>query len=306
MGNLTDLKSDTIPYLYALAAKLEGAGQYNNAKLCRALAEAISRQSAYTYRRHLPSELPQLAEELSDMAETLSDLALYPELVQALENGSQAIQDGRLVLVAETPHPYVCRTCGHLALEQPPHHCPVCRARGQTFQHFPPVYWLGNFDPFQSLHNLCQTPEDLAAILEGLSEEDCQKSPEEGGWNIRSAMAHVRDAQGVLENRLQLLLENERPLLEAQAVFEWAEEETSSPLATCDIFDSYRQSRQRTLAILQDLPLKDWHRSGFHQEFGLTTIAQQASYFATHELTHLPQIEALITGGSQTFGFVAQ
>jgi len=41
------------------------------------------------------------------------------------------------------------------------------------------------------------------------------------------------------------------------------------------------------------MPLADWWRTGEHEEFGTVTLRQQVSYFAAHELTHLPQIEAL-------------
>jgi hypothetical protein len=91
--------------------------------------------------------------------------------------------------------------------------------------------------------------------------------PENGGWNIRNAVSHLRDAQGVMEFRIQLMIEQDNPRLESKAVFEWAADEKS---------------------------LKDWWRTGEHEEFGTLTIMQQVSYFATHEITHFPQIEALI------------
>ncbi len=39
----------TLSYLLALAAKLEGEGQYNIAKLARAVAEALTRPAAYYF-----------------------------------------------------------------------------------------------------------------------------------------------------------------------------------------------------------------------------------------------------------------
>jgi len=39
--------SNTLSRLLALAAKLEGEGQYNIAKLARAVAEALTRQAAF-------------------------------------------------------------------------------------------------------------------------------------------------------------------------------------------------------------------------------------------------------------------
>jgi hypothetical protein len=60
-----------------------------------------------------------------------------------------------------------------------------------------------------------------------------------------------------------------------------------------EIFQQYRASRTETLGKLTQVPLADWRRTGRHEEFGVITLRQQISYFAAHEVTHLPQIEAL-------------
>ena len=36
-----------------------------------------------------------------------------------------------------------------------------------------------------------------------------------------------------------------------------------------------------------------WWCHGWHEEFGDVTLLQQASYFALHEITHLPKIQEL-------------
>jgi hypothetical protein len=103
----------------------------------------------------------------------------------------------------------------------------------------------------------------------------------------------MRDAQGVLSFRLGLLLNEENPLLESKAVFQWATKEKEHSATTREIFDIYRASRQETIAKLNGIPLRDWWRTGQHQEFGTVTLRQQVSYFGSHEITHLRQIELL-------------
>ena len=51
---------------------------------------------------------------------------------------------------------------------------------------------------------------------------------------------------------------------------------------------------QYNIPELETIPLADWWRTGRHEEFGVVSIKQQASYFASHEWTHLPQVERLI------------
>lgn len=281
-----------IPQLFALSAKLEGEGQYNNAKLLRSAVESFSRIAALEIA--LPSDNVELASEVNRAIKAISGLGISPDLTDAMKRGSNATADGRLPLINETPNPYVCRHCGYVTLEKPTVNCPQCRAQPGTFKQFMPVFWLDNYDPFQSLKRLRQTPKDLADLLEGLSESDMNLVPENGGWNIRNAVSHLRDAQGVMEFRIQLMIEQDNPRLESKAVFEWAADENDRPPETEEIFNTYNDSRHRTLLTLENLSLKDWWRTGEHEEFGTLTIMQQVSYFATHEITHFPQIEALI------------
>jgi len=291
MADLNSAPGDALSHLLALAARLEGHGQYNNAKLLRAAAESIVRRAAY--QLDLPSDPARLVGEIERAVSALVALDVDEDFIAALQRGAAAMVEGRLPLIHETPHPYVCRTCGHLVLDEPAHKCPVCGAWPATFKEFLPVYWLDALQPLAALKQLRQTLNDVAVLLEGLSEADLNRPPQDGGWAIRHIVSHLRDAQGVLSVRLSLLLEQTNPPLEAKAVFQWATREEGRPPTTQEIFDTYRASRLETIARLESIPLADWWRTGQHQEFGTVTVRQQVSYFASHEITHLPQIEAL-------------
>jgi len=282
---------DSLVQLFALAASLEGEGQYNIAKLLRAAADSIARRAAY--RLKLPSDTAELAGELEQATAVLPTLGVGADLVSALERGGAAMAEGRLPLINETPHPHVCRTCGHAVLGEPAGKCPTCGAWTATFQQFLPVYWLNDLEPFAALERLRQTPVEVAALLDGLSENSLTRQPEGGGWSIRQVMSHLRDAQGVLSARLNLMLEEEDPRLASQAVFEWATREGTRPPTTQEIFETYHASREETVAKLESIPLNDWWRTGQHEEFGPVTLRQQVSYFAAHECTHFAQIESL-------------
>jgi hypothetical protein len=109
-------------------------------------------------------------------------------------------------------------------------------------------------------------------------------------------IGHLRDAQGVLAQRLELMLAQDNPALTALAVFAWAQQKAEHPLPTRTVFAEYQAERARLLARLEALPLADWWRTGRHEEFGVVTIRQQVSYFAAHESTHMQQIAALVAG----------
>ena len=280
--------TDMLTYLVSLALRLEGEGQYNLAKIARATADSLSRRAAWGLNS--PSDKATLANDIERVAASLDDA----DLQTAFRAGASALATGRLPLIHETPHPYVCRTCGHLTLANTPEKCPDCGAWGGTFQWFPPVYWLEALDPAEALERLRQTPLEVAALIEGLTEEALNHPAEDGGWAIRNVISHLRDAQGVLTFRIDLFLKEETPVLESKAVFAWARNENERPSAPREIFETYLSSRRDVIAKLEALPLAAWWRTGRHEEFGVVSIKQQVSYFASHELTHLPQIERLV------------
>jgi hypothetical protein len=281
-----------IPHWHSLATKLEGEGQYNNAKLVRCAVASIARRDAFQLQHS--SDRAELILEMRQLLDVVSGREECHEITDPIKRGILALESGRLPLFVETPNPYVCRTCGLILIEKPYAPCPHCLAQPQTFIQYRPVYWLDNFDPFEALENLHRTPKAVETLLNGLTEEQLQWIPPKGGWSIRNIISHLRDAQGVMEYRIELMINQDNPMLESKAVFEWAAEEAERPLITNDIYQSYYTSRQKVISLLESLAIKDWWRTGEHEEFGLVSIKQQVSYFVTHELTHFPQIENLI------------
>lgn len=283
--------TDTLVHLLALASRLEGEGQYNLAKLARAAVDAMCRSAAY--RVTVPADQEALAADIRQTAAALADLGVSAALLSALRQGADVMAGGGVPLISVTPHPYVCRTCGHLQLDLPESNCPTCGAWPDTYQRFMPIYWLDALEPPAALARLRRTPAEVAKLLDGLSEAQLNQAPPDGGWAIRNVLTHLRDAQGVLAFRLDLFLQEEHPILEAKAVWTWAANEEEHPPTALEIFQTYKTSRGETMHKLEELPLAHWWHTGRHQEFGVVTLRQQVSYFAAHELTHLSQIGAL-------------
>ena len=283
--------ANTLVHLFALASRLEGEGQYNLAKLARAAADSLCREE--TYPLNISTDKDILAVDIQQTIEALSSLNVNADLLSALKQGTEFMTQGKLSPITATPHPYVCRTCGHITLAQPAEPCPTCGAWAETFQKFMPNYWFDALEPPAALERLRQTPLNVEKLIEGLSDEAMNRIPSDGGWAIRNALSHLRDAQGVLDFRVDLFLKETHPILESKAVFAWAKNETERPPSVREIFETYRSSRVETLRKLEALPLTDWWRTGAHEEFGTVTLRQQVSYFAAHESTHLSQINEL-------------
>ena len=284
-------RAELLVQLLAVADRLEGHGQYNLAKLARAAADSLARRAAY--EMNLPPDAAGLIDSLNRLAAELPAHGLNGDLPAAVLRGAATMAAGQLPLIDETPVPYVCRTCGRLVMARPTNPCPVCGAWPATFQPFKPVYWLDALGPREALAQLAHTPDVVAGLLAGLDEAHLSRPGDDGGWSMRQVVTHLRDAEGVLRFRVQLIVEQENPTLESLAVFAWAASEEKRAETTAEIFGAYSASRRETLALLQGLPLEGWQRIGQHKEFGQVTLLQQASYFSAHEQTHLAALSAL-------------
>ncbi len=283
--------TDALIHLFALAARLEGEGQYNLAKLMRAAADSLCRRESYPLE--IPSDPERLAVEVQRATEALSRLNMSAELLAASRQGAAFMAQGKLSPITATPHPYVCRGCGHVTLAPPAEPCPICGAFAETFQKFMPNYWFDALQPEAARERLRQTPLVVEQLIAGLSDEAMNQAAPDGGWAIRNTLSHLRDAQGVLDFRVDLFLQEAHPVLESKAVFAWAKNEAERPPSPRAIFESYCAARAETLRKLESFAPADWERVGYHEEFGAVTLRQQVSYFAAHEGTHLAQIRAL-------------
>jgi uncharacterized damage-inducible protein DinB len=133
-------------------------------------------------------------------------------------------------------------------------------------------------------------PQEVACAIKGLSEAQLAQSPKPGEWGIRQVLFHLLVTQELLAGRVERMLAEDNPSLEGVAA--WAAEGQAS-LTTIAMLERYRLSRQTTVELLGQMPVEGWWRTAWHEEFGSVTILQQASYFAKHERSHLPQIAAI-------------
>ncbi|MFQ5812966.1 MAG: DinB family protein [Anaerolineae bacterium] len=287
----TELNAKSYEHLIRLvrvARGLEAGGYYNAAKLFWAMA--FSEELRASNEQGVPLEADDLDREMRIAIDTLGAAGVKPELIAALQYGRQAAREDRTIPWTEIPQVYVCRTCGEIALGQAPQRCPTCGARALTFREFLPVYYLEPLSPPQVMAALVSGPDEVEDTIKDLSEEQMTQPPRPGEWAIRGVLWHLFMAQSVFAGRVEKMLAEDDPSLEGIAV--WAIEGEES-LSARGILARYRDSRMATVEQLKAMSPGDWWRTARHEEFVQFTILQQASYFAKHERSHLPQIAAV-------------
>ena len=274
--------------LVRVARGLEAGGYYNAAKLF--WATAFSEEIRASNQQGVPTSADELNREMEAATDALEAAGAKPELLAVLKIGRQAAHENRTILQTEIPQVYVCRACGEIILGRDPHRCPACSARELTLREFPAVYFLEPLHPEQALEALAVAPNELEDAIKGLSEEQLAQLEKPGEWAIRDALFHLLLAQGLLAGRVEKMLAQDNPPLAGVAAWAIADEEA---LSAREILERFRASRQATVERLERMSGEDWWRTGQHDEFGEVTILQQASYFAKHDQSHLPQIVAI-------------
>jgi hypothetical protein len=267
-------------HLVALAGELEREGQYNIAKLVRAAATSAVNRSAM--KAQVPDSPGPQAESLREIAEGLAD-SNAAVLAAPLRAAADALDSGVVPLYADTPDPLVCRTCGFVALEHGEVRCPSCGRWWTSAERFEPIYWLRASNPPEALELLSATPSLIGTMLES---GDPTAPGADGGWSAHQTLEHLHNAQGVFRGRIEQLITGDEPAL--ASVLVWRMD--GSATDTSALFDAYRSLRAEIVDVLSNVDAGTWWNRGFHDEFGTVTLAEQASYFANHEPTHLAQL----------------
>lgn len=269
------------------AARGSEAGGYNNvAKLLWALAYAEEVKQSNT------AGVPRGADLEADLSSIMDDLrgqGANKAVMSALEKGLLAIREDGPVPYDDIPAVHVSRTEGEVFVGDPPEF-----SRGHDhwlgMREFRPIWYLDPLSPVEVLAALENNPPIIDAQLAGLTEQQLLVAPAAGEWNMHQLLWHLMMAQELLTERIDLLLTENNPSLEARAV--WAQKDQQG-MSTGEVLEHYHDLRDDLVLRLKGISAEDWWRSGWHSEFGEQTVLSQATYFARHEMSHMPQFSQI-------------
>jgi ribosomal protein L32 len=288
---MNSTSQDSIIRFVKLARRLEMNGLYNAAKLL--WAAAFSMEIRYSNQGDLSTDNQTVDADLDAAIQVMQTTPGQAALAKALRNAKRSIREKRTISQVEIPQVSVCRTCGEAYLGKAPDTCTECGAYSLTFREFLPIWYLEPLSPAQALKALASGINKISDLTEGLRDEQMEYCPEPGEWNFREALLHLLVAQELLASRVDKMLAEQNPSLAGVAAWMLDNNETK---VGSQIFQQLKASRLARLDQLQALPLESWWRTGEHEEFGQVTLLQQASYFAKHERSHLPQVKQIREG----------
>jgi hypothetical protein len=142
------------------------------------------------------------------------------------------------------------------------------------------------------IDELSSTPERLRAAFSG------HDSPPRGtntDWGPVETLAHMVDTERVYRGRMQVMLTKHVPYLRNFDQAKTAEEEDYASREFTGLLDEFANERGETIVLLVNLALKDWDRTGVHDELGEVSIEDLAGELVDHDEDHLVEIQRLLS-----------
>ncbi len=274
--------ADYLTQLIRAARGAEAGGYYGVAKLLWAMA--YSEEVKGSNQAGIPRGA-ELDGELSAIIESLKARSGDTSVITALEKGLQAVREDCTVNYTDVPGVYVSRTTGEVILGEPPEFTSNHDHR-LGLREFKPIWYFEPMSPAECLNALEHNPDVIAEQISGLTTEQLLVAPAPGEWNMRELLWHLLQAQELVAARVEKMLTENHPSLEGMAVWAMKDDQAMSP---ADILERYCASREVMISRLKAIAPADWYRGGWHSEFGEQTVLSQATYFARHEMSHMPQ-----------------
>jgi hypothetical protein len=148
----------------------------------------------------------------------------------------------------------------------------------------------------QVLTLLAETPPRIESLTAGLSAAQLHASQNEGEWSANDVLAHLRACADMWGKCIVQIVTQEKPILRAINPRTWIKKTNYPQQKFRSSLRAFNAQRLYLLAFLGPLPDKDWARSATVTGAGKPlerTVRFYAEWLATHERTHVKQIQRI-------------
>lgn len=145
----------------------------------------------------------------------------------------------------------------------------------------------------QILSILRDTPARLSNMTAELTEAKLHAAPEPGEWSVTEIAAHLRSCADVWGEVIQTIAATDHPTIRAVSPATWIKSTDYREMAFASSWRAFRTQRDQLLALLGQLPDRDWSRSATVLGGGMPlelTVHTYANRLARHERTHWRQV----------------
>ncbi len=114
------------------------------------------------------------------------------------------------------------------------------------------------------------------------------------GWTTVEVTCHLRDYDEIFCRRVELMLEQDYPMLPWYDHEQLARERAYNQQNLREVYASLQASRMRFAAIFAGLTAAQWERAGVHPERGRFTLYDALFQVGQHDVLHMEQIGRIL------------
>lgn len=140
------------------------------------------------------------------------------------------------------------------------------------------------------VQKLTETRDRTVKYFE-LSDEDLNKTYEPGKWSVKRILVHIADAESVLHDRVRRIIAEPRGVIWAFDQDLWCKNLDYDHFPIKISKDLYIANRQSAIYLAEKYYANLGHLEFVHSETGLRTLSQEFEKIASHNESHLNQIE---------------
>ncbi len=154
-------------------------------------------------------------------------------------------------------------------------------------------------DRIEAIERIRRLPEQVEAMVAGLSPEELTARPLAGEWSIAQNVHHLADSHINSYVRCKLMATEENPALKPYDEAAWARFADGSSPDLSDSLALLKALHARWVLFWETLPEEAWQRTGFHPESGEVTLARQLDLYVSHGEAHLDQIRRTLAAHAE-------
>ena len=134
----------------------------------------------------------------------------------------------------------------------------------------------------------------LNETVDGLSNEELNKTYRDGAWTVRQLVHHIADSQLNMYQRLKLALTDDNPTVPAFDEEKWAVQPDTELPVECSI-NMLEGINKRIVALAHRLSEDQLGRVFTHETNGEIPVATKVAKLAWHEEHHLAHIKIALS-----------
>ncbi len=141
------------------------------------------------------------------------------------------------------------------------------------------------------IDKISKLPEQIEALVSGLSDEQLTTHFLEGEWTVAQNVHHLLDSHLMSLARCRMMLTEDRPTLPIYDQDKFAELPDARSADVGDSIQALKGLHSRWVVFWQNLRGDDWKRTGYHPEIGDVSLERQLQIYSNHGEAHIDQIE---------------